>query len=114
MKRPYIVALLGVLLAVAGAVKAQQTMLSGSTWTVGHVPVYAGVSGGQPLMTDSGLTPGSPLVTVVASLPACSSPNAGQLYVVTDALSPTYGAALTGGSTTVALALCNGSTWRAH
>ncbi|MEI6282502.1 MAG: hypothetical protein WCP82_07280 [Alphaproteobacteria bacterium] len=113
MRKPILFAIAGLLLASAGAV-AQQTVLSAGSWVTGNVPKYSAVSSGQPVVIDSGLPPGSPNVTVVASLPTCDSTTTGQVYVVTDASSPTYGAALTGSSTTVALALCNGSSWRAH
>lgn len=114
MKRAYLAAIAGILLAAGGAL-AQSTMLQGGSWTAGNVPKYsANTYSGQPLLIDSGLPPGSPNVTVVASLPTCSSGTKGLLYVVTDASSPTYGSALTGGSTTVALALCSGSSWLAH
>lgn len=113
MKRPFLIAAVGLLLAATGAL-AQQTMLNAGSWVTGNVPKYSAVSSGQPVLVDSGLPPGSPNVTVVASLPTCGTPQKGLLYVVTDASSPTYGAALTGSSTTVALALCNGSSWLAH
>jgi len=111
MKRTYIAALLIGVLA-AGTALAQSTMLQANSWTVGHVPKYASQTyGGQPVLIDSGLPPGSPNVTIVASLPSCSSGTKGLLYVVTDALSPTWNATLVGGSTTTVLALCNGSNW---
>lgn len=47
----------------------------------------------------------------VSTLPACTSTNAGQKTAVTDATSPTYLGALTGGGTTYAPVLCNGSAW---
>lgn len=54
------------------------------------------------------------VATTVAALPTCNAAAKGSLYVVTDASSPTYGASLTGSSTTIALALCSGSAWVAH
>jgi hypothetical protein len=114
MRKPIVIAAIGLLLA-AGAAFAQSTMLQGGSWTAGNVPKYsANTYSGKPLLVDSGLPPGSPNVVEVADLPTCSSGTIGLLYVVTDASSPTYGATLTGGSSTVALALCNGSTWLAH
>lgn len=113
MKRAYFWVIGGLLLA-AGAVLAQTVPLQSGNWTAGNVPKYNGFSNGQPVLVDSGLPPGSPNVTEVADLPTCDSPATGLLYVVTDALSPTYGAALTGGGSVVVLALCNGSGWRAH
>lgn len=52
--------------------------------------------------------------TTVAALPSCVSATRGLMEYVTDASSPTYNATLTGGSTTVALAVCNGTAWTAH
>ena len=51
----------------------------------------------------------------VATLPAM--PNAalvGAVAVVTDALAPTYGAALAGGGGATVMALCNGVAWASH
>ena len=50
----------------------------------------------------------------VAGLPSCSTTLKGATALVTDASSPTYGGTLTGGSSTYALALCNGTAWTAH
>lgn len=50
-------------------------------------------------------------VTTVGALPPCNAAEAGYLLAVTDASSPTFNATLTGGSTTFALALCNGTVW---
>jgi len=52
--------------------------------------------------------------TVVGSLPTCNAGAKGQMWGVTDASSPTYNATLTGGSSTYALAVCNGTNWTAH
>lgn len=54
-----------------------------------------------------------PLV-LVGGLPTCTTALKGTVYAVSDASSPTYGATLTGSSSTTALALCNGSAWLAH
>jgi hypothetical protein len=50
----------------------------------------------------------------VSGLPTCNASSKGQLAYVTDASAPTFNATLTGGSTTVALAFCNGTAWTAH
>lgn len=82
--------------------------------------VGAGYTGGTTFTSGAALFGqggglfGTAVTTTVASLPACSSGNKGELHVVTDANAPTYGATLTGSSTTVAEALCNGTTWAAH
>lgn len=36
---------------------AQQTVLQGGTWTVGHFPIYAGSSSSNPVVIDSGVAP---------------------------------------------------------
>jgi hypothetical protein len=55
-----------------------------------------------------------PAPSTVSALPTCNSAETGVILGVTDASSPAYGVALTGGSTSYALALCNGSSWLAH
>jgi len=50
----------------------------------------------------------------VGALPTCSSGRKGALFEVMDANSPTWNGALSGGGTSVVLALCDGSVWRAH
>src|SRR5690242_3583380 len=50
----------------------------------------------------------------VATLPTCNTASKGYVYEVTDASSPTYGGTLTGSSTTLALAVCDGTNWTAH
>ena len=54
-----------------------------------------------------------PQVTV-ANLPTCNNAYTGMQMGVTDATTPTYGGTLTGGSTTKAIAYCNGTAWVAH
>jgi hypothetical protein len=58
--------------------------------------------------------PVQPPSSTVAALPSCAAGQAGAIAYVTDANAPTYNGALTGGSTTKALAMCNGSAWVAH
>jgi hypothetical protein len=60
---------------------------------------------------------GSPLVPqvfTVAGLPVCNTASKFQLMEVSDANAPAYGVALAGGGTSVALALCDGTSWKAH
>jgi hypothetical protein len=52
--------------------------------------------------------------TTVGALPGCNGSTEYQEYAVTDASSPTWNATLTGGSTSVVLAFCNGTNWTAH
>lgn len=51
---------------------------------------------------------------LVGSLPSCTSGLKGQIYTVTDASAPTYGSTLSGSGSVEALALCDGSNWKAH
>lgn len=52
--------------------------------------------------------------TTVAKLPNCDAYSAGVLYIVTDATTPTYNGALTGGGAVVVTVLCNGSAWKSQ
>ncbi|GAB7536144.1 hypothetical protein BGC_23600 [Burkholderia sp. 3C] len=53
-------------------------------------------------------------LSTVAALPTCNSTNKALMYAVSDATSPTYNGALTGGGTVSVPVYCNGSTWTAH
>ena len=53
-------------------------------------------------------------LSTVASLPPCNAAAKGEMYAVSDAASPTYDGALTGGGTVSVPAYCNGSAWTAH
>ena len=48
---------------------------------------------------------------LVAGLPACSATNLGQVYVVTNALTPTILVAVVGGGAVVILVHCNGTAF---
>jgi len=52
--------------------------------------------------------------STLAGLPACTSGTKGALRVVTDALSPTYNSAISGAGMQTILALCDGTSWKAH
>ena len=52
--------------------------------------------------------------TTVANLPTCSSSTTDVFRAVSDAKSPTYNGALTGGGSTTIPVFCNGSAWTAH
>lgn len=47
----------------------------------------------------------------VGTLPACNSTRKGSLYMVTDALLPTFLATVSGGGAVSVLVMCNGSNW---
>lgn len=72
-------------------------------------PLILGNEGTVTFTTGPILTP-----TVVSSLPTCTPAFAGYTRVVRDAASPTYGGALTGGGSSYAIALCNGTAYTAH
>jgi hypothetical protein len=55
-----------------------------------------------------------PAVTTVSALPTCNAAIKGALRTVSDATTPTYNGALTGGSTVVVPVFCNGSAWVSH
>lgn len=50
----------------------------------------------------------------VSQLPGCNATYKGAIWQVDDANSPSWNGALTGGGSSVVLAICDGSTWRAH
>jgi len=50
----------------------------------------------------------------VATLPTCNSGSHGAIVRVTDATSPTYNGALTGGGAVEVPAYCNGTAWSSH
>ena len=52
--------------------------------------------------------------STVAQLPTCNAARKGMLRYVTDATTPTYNAALTGGSNVIVPVHCNGSAWSSH
>lgn len=53
-------------------------------------------------------------ITTVSNLPGCGSNQAGMMYAVADAASPTYNGTLTGNGSTMIPVFCNGSAWTAH
>jgi hypothetical protein len=67
------------------------------------------------IMDDATVTLGSPLklpTKTVATLPACGGSTQNFMYLVTDALGPTYGGTLTGGGAIPVPAVCDGTDWR--
>jgi hypothetical protein len=87
------------------------TKLTGGNGAIDILAAVSGNLGSQQWFKFGG---GLLRKLTVATLPACSGANEGQLYWVTDASSPTWGGALTGGSTTGVLGACNGSAWVAQ
>jgi hypothetical protein len=58
--------------------------------------------------------PGQLPIYTVSTLPTCGASQLGLLYAVSDATSPTYNSALTGGGAVKIPVFCNGSAWTAH
>jgi hypothetical protein len=54
---------------------------------------------------------GYTLGTGTLQIPSCASGTKGQIYMVTDSNTPTYGATATGSGTTPTLVRCNGTNW---
>lgn len=82
------------------------------------LPAYAQTSTPTPqtvVPTQSGATiiQGRALIAAtVATLPTCNANTKGiGTYYVTDATTPTYNGALTGGGAVVVTVFCNGSAW---
>jgi hypothetical protein len=95
---------------------------TGGTTFTNHGVLYGqggGVFGATAAANNALVTTGTAGVpqtvapTTVAGLGTCDAAHAGWMQVVTDALSPAYGGTLTGGSTSYAVAVCNGSAWKA-
>lgn len=53
-------------------------------------------------------------ITTVSALPACAAGAKGLMYAVSDATSPAYNGAVTGGGAVSVPVYCNGSSWTAH
>lgn len=98
---------IGLALAATPGIKFKTTLGGSESFLDLNNPTGAAVS--LKLLATAGLAAGA--TTVVGSLPACATATKGYLYIVTDASSPTFGGTLTGGSTTMTLALCNGTNW---
>ncbi|MGH6972421.1 MAG: hypothetical protein ACREEQ_12515, partial [Caulobacteraceae bacterium] len=77
--------------------------------TMGHL--FGCPAGGANCMAYVPLKPPS---YAVAGLPACSAAMKGAEAEVTDASSPVYLAALTGGGSTLTPVVCNGSVWLSY
>ena len=55
------------------------------------------------------------IVATVSTLPPCNATTKGfDNYYVTDATTPTYNGALTGGGAVVVPVFCNGTAWTSH
>lgn len=71
----------------------------------------------QLLIADGVITASAPVklvTTTVAGLPTCSATYQNALAAVSDATTPTYGGALTGGGTVQTPVFCNGTAWSSH
>ena len=90
---------------------APTTPLSGDMWmTVAGLFVRLnGVTIG-PLIQAGAADP----AYTVATLPTCNTAAKGLNAYVTDAASPTYSGALTGGGAVVVPVFCSGAAWSAH
>ena len=105
--------------------------IAGTNFTV--IPdsalLHPAINLGSTLMTlggtytnISGLTLTAPVLSLpnlvsytVSTLPTCNSTtNKYAMAVVTDATSPTYNGALTGGGAVVVPVFCNGTAWTSH
>jgi hypothetical protein len=84
------------------------TLLAIAVLTVGmYALAHAGAFSG------SGSPTPVPRYTV-GTLPTCNAGNHGLILAVTDATTPTYNGALTGGAAVEVPVYCNGTTWTSH
>ena len=87
------------------------TYYNGQGVSVGSaLPFCAGSMSTQ----NAGSVQMQPAQYTVATLPTCNASSKALLLVVTDATSPTYNGALTGGGAVTVPVLCNGSAWASH
>jgi hypothetical protein len=90
---------------------AAGTVTVNTTWTAPAAQVISvGASAGLVQMATATALKN----TTVGALPACNAGSKFQSYVVSDANAPTYNATLAGGGAVVAVAVCDGLTWKAH
>jgi len=96
---------------VPGLCRAQSPPNSpqGPGWYYGYEPGAAGFNTAFSAKQDWPMQP-----LTVSALPPCNSALYGQWYIATDATSPTYNGALTGGGTVKVPVLCNGVAWTSH
>jgi hypothetical protein len=71
--------------------------------------VSIGATGGLILNGALKMTP-----VLVGALPTCNTASKGFINEVSDANSPTYNSTLSGGGSSYAFAICNGTNWTAH
>ena len=90
---------------------APSAPITGDVWMTGaglFVRTNAGIIG--PLIQAGAASPPA----TVATLTTCATATRGMTAYVTDAMTPTYGAPLTAGGSSVVPAFCNGSAWVAY
>jgi hypothetical protein len=91
----------------SGGLAAMVWQGTGSTNNTINIPSVGGSHAGTVMVYVQ--TP-----TIVSSLPTCNSGTQDQWSVVTDATSPTYNGALTGGGAVRVPVYCNGTAWSSH
>ena len=89
--------------------QSQPASPQGPGWYYGYQPSNVGFNSAFAAKQDWPM-PSS----TVAGLPACTSGLRGQWYMITDATTPTYNAALAGSGAVVVPAICNGTSWTSH
>ena len=97
------------LLVLSGSAFAQQPSAGGCAEVVGQ-----GMLCSSPFTFNGGIElPAGQTVASLSNNP-CNAAARGQLRVVTDATTPTYNGALTGGGAVVVPVFCNGAAWVSH
>ena len=106
MKR---LAFLLALLPALALAQSQPMTPNGAGWYYGYQPGNVGFNMAFAAKQDWPM-----VILTVETLPACTSGTFGQWYVVSDATSPTYNAAPTGGGTVFVPVLCMNDAWTTH
>lgn len=100
--------LLALLPALAFAQSEPMTP-QGPGWYYGYQPGNVGFNSAFAAKQDWPMA-----ILTVETLPACTSANFGQWYVVNDATTPTYNAAPVGGGSIFVPVLCMNDAWTTH
>jgi hypothetical protein len=81
-----------------------------TTGTYVDSPISVSQSTGQVTLVDGVVVS----VKTVATLPTCNASYKGTILAVSDATTPTYNGALTGGGAVVVPVFCSGASWTSH
>lgn len=103
------VALLLALLPTLALAQSEPSTPQGPGWYYGYQPSNVGFNNAFAAKQDWPMQ-----ILTVETLPACTSANFGQWYVVSDATTPTYNATPVGAGSVFVPVLCMNAGWTTH